>query len=460
MTYVYTDNVTSNEKFYSTNIVQEPQNMAFHIDVELLTSDISLENAVKPLVEILPEILEKVTQAKDNCKNPSDGLSSDESAAIYLFSMRSLPYDQCVYFVLNKTLRDQNHAQLNRWKCYLSLLYTALNRLPSTRITFHQEIEHDRTRQIRRDNYLVFWDFTFCSLSVKLPQSFKQTTFYTKTRTVFAFECRNAKFIERHSSDPSRNEYLLLPTQFQFVRYLDRRNDLEIIQVKEYELSLPLIDFYDMSSGYRSSIPPKTVPSSTVTTTIERDVAAYSNPRLKRLIDLHQHHGEMNLTYQNLTMNDMSIITQHAIIGKACRKLLLDNNYITLECMSILVTALSNNYSLKELYLRETGLYDLSVEILAQTLTSNISSIQLLSLTRNYITDQGVRYLAEMLKTNTNITQLYLADNQISKRGVKLLTDIIRHENKTLKYFDLDSNPSKKSTRFRTLVDSLGCIGY
>ena len=51
------------------------------------------------------------------------------------------------------------------------------------------------------------------------------------------------------------------------------------------------------------------------------------------------------------------------------------------------------------------------------------------------ITDQGVKYLSQMLKTNHTLTQLWLGFNHISDDGVKLLMNILTYHNKTLQVF-------------------------
>ncbi|CAF1015842.1 unnamed protein product [Didymodactylos carnosus] len=63
---------------------------------------VSLEEAVKPLVSILPEVYGYVYVAKQRCEeDPADGLSQDESASIILYSMEWEPQEQCLYYVLN-----------------------------------------------------------------------------------------------------------------------------------------------------------------------------------------------------------------------------------------------------------------------------------------------------------------------------------------------------------------------
>jgi Ran GTPase-activating protein (RanGAP) involved in mRNA processing and transport len=53
----------------------------------------------------------------------------------------------------------------------------------------------------------------------------------------------------------------------------------------------------------------------------------------------------------------------------------------------------------------------------------------MLGLNSNDITDEGARYLAEMLKTNKILTFLRLSHNSISDQGVQLLADTLTHHN-------------------------------
>lgn len=47
---------------------------------------VSLEQAVKSLVDIVPEIERNTYFAKESCRQPEDGLTSDESASIMLYT--------------------------------------------------------------------------------------------------------------------------------------------------------------------------------------------------------------------------------------------------------------------------------------------------------------------------------------------------------------------------------------
>ncbi|CAF4538395.1 unnamed protein product [Rotaria magnacalcarata] len=71
---------------------------------------VSLEEAVKPLVNIVPKIERNVYVVQENCQNQEDGLTTDESASIMLYT-----------------------KNLVSWFLYLRLILTALARLPSKR---------------------------------------------------------------------------------------------------------------------------------------------------------------------------------------------------------------------------------------------------------------------------------------------------------------------------------------
>ena len=90
----------------------------------------SLEEAVRSLIPILSAIQSYVYSAKQNCINPADDLTPDQSAAIMLYTMSWEPLEGCLYHVLNTTLRSRDRQKLKPWFPYLKLFLTALARLP------------------------------------------------------------------------------------------------------------------------------------------------------------------------------------------------------------------------------------------------------------------------------------------------------------------------------------------
>ncbi|CAF1658650.1 unnamed protein product [Rotaria sp. Silwood1] len=73
----------------------------------------SLEEAVQPLVPILPAVQDYAYMAKEKYKKPEDGLTQDESASIMLYSMGWEPLEQCLYFALNAALRSTDRQKLD-----------------------------------------------------------------------------------------------------------------------------------------------------------------------------------------------------------------------------------------------------------------------------------------------------------------------------------------------------------
>ncbi|CAF5149210.1 unnamed protein product, partial [Rotaria sp. Silwood1] len=114
-----------------TDIAQEPLQFLAPISGYGKAPLVSLEQAVEPLVPILPEVQSYAYAAKQRCENPADGLTQDESASIMLYTMGWEPLDECLYFVLNDTLRSSERRQkLKPWYLFIRLFLNALFRLP------------------------------------------------------------------------------------------------------------------------------------------------------------------------------------------------------------------------------------------------------------------------------------------------------------------------------------------
>ncbi|CAF4668445.1 unnamed protein product, partial [Rotaria sp. Silwood2] len=203
---------------------------------------VSIEKAVEPLLALLPGIQTKVWIAKQNCETSADGLSSDESASIYLYSMEWEPQEQCLYFVLNATLRDKNRQNLKPWFLYLRLILTALGRLPSIRLTVYRGVKLDLVNEYPEGKTFVWWGFSSCTSSLKVLQS-EQFLGKAGTRTMFVIDCYSAKDIQRHSYFETENEVLLpAARQFKVIGCLDQGNGLHTIQLQETEPPFPLIE--------------------------------------------------------------------------------------------------------------------------------------------------------------------------------------------------------------------------
>ena len=73
---------------------------------------VSLEEAVKELIGIVPKVERNVYLAKQSCQEPRDGLTTDESASIMLYTFESKPHAHSLYVILNTTLRSPQRVEL------------------------------------------------------------------------------------------------------------------------------------------------------------------------------------------------------------------------------------------------------------------------------------------------------------------------------------------------------------
>jgi hypothetical protein len=203
---------------------------------------VSLEEAVKPLINIVPKIERNVSIVKENCHNPEDGLTSDESASIMLYTLESMPHEKSLYFILNTTLRLEQRQKLVPWFLYLRLILTALTHLPSERRFVVRGVKDDLRAQYPKDSTFVWWGFSSCTSSIGVLE---HENFFGKTgsRTLFQIDCNTGRDIKKHSFIKQENEILLLPARkFQVISCLNSGNDLHIIQIKEIEPAFPLIE--------------------------------------------------------------------------------------------------------------------------------------------------------------------------------------------------------------------------
>ncbi len=80
------DEATTQRILRLTDITGEPLKFLAPIGGYEKMPLVSLEEAVKDLVPILPTVQSHAYIAKQNCEKPADGLSQDESASIMLYN--------------------------------------------------------------------------------------------------------------------------------------------------------------------------------------------------------------------------------------------------------------------------------------------------------------------------------------------------------------------------------------
>ncbi|CAF0747060.1 unnamed protein product [Adineta steineri] len=252
-----------------TDIPKEPKDFLMPISGYENMPIVSLEEAVEPLVSILPRVKSYVRTAKNKCKQPADNLTQDESASIMLYSMEWKPMNECLYCALNATLRLENRTKLKPWFLFLRLFLGALFRLPPiSPKTVYRGVKLDLSEQFKEDETFIWWGFSSCTTSIKVLQS-EQFLGMNGARTMFTIHCNSARDIRKHSYFPSEDEVLLLAaTEFQVKGILNQGNDLRTIQLQEVHSDEPMLIPVSCTNDSPQEDPQPTLPENKVTTPV------------------------------------------------------------------------------------------------------------------------------------------------------------------------------------------------
>ncbi|CAF1367724.1 unnamed protein product [Rotaria sordida] len=232
---------TAQRFLHITDVAHEPLRFIAPIGGYEKMPLVSLEQAVEPLVSILPAVQSHAYVCKQICENPDDGLTQDESASIMLYTMGWEPLDECLYFVLNNTLRSSERQQkLKLWYLFMRLFLNALSRLPSISIHAYRGVKLDLSNHYIEGKTIVWWGFSSCTTVVNILDS-KHFLGKTGERTLFTLQCLSAKAIGKHSYYPNEDEVLLMAaTQFKVIGCLNQ-GDLHLIQLKETQPPFSLL---------------------------------------------------------------------------------------------------------------------------------------------------------------------------------------------------------------------------
>ena len=172
---------------------------------------VSIEKSLEPIEEIIDELPRYVKIAKKHCHFPSeDGLTKDESSAIYIYTMEW--GETTLYRVLNQALRSENRQSLKIWFPFLKLFDSALEKLPTVKEVIWRGVPLDIGRNYSENQLITWWSVNSCSSSVNVIKTFLGKT---DKSTLFLIEAINGKRIRGYTEFENENEIILpLGTQF------------------------------------------------------------------------------------------------------------------------------------------------------------------------------------------------------------------------------------------------------
>jgi hypothetical protein len=215
------------ERFVDANY--EPKQRLSPIQGYELKPLVSLEESVRSIESLIQNIQGFVWTATGNCTDSKDGLTPNERAAIYMYTM------ECMYRQLNAALRNVKRLHLTPYFSYLKLLLTALWKLPNVKGVVWRGVKADLSEEYPKKNQFFWWGFSSCTTELDVLQS-DEFLGETGTRTLFNIECYNGKLIRNHSQFAEECEVLLLPcSYFEVVGNIRQGSDLRIIHLRQTE---------------------------------------------------------------------------------------------------------------------------------------------------------------------------------------------------------------------------------
>jgi len=214
----FMDRIISDPKETNRNPIEGYQDMLV----------LTLEQAVEKIIPILPQVIDYVTTAKQNCNKNSIHLTLDDSAAIYLYTM---PTQFCT--TLNYALRIENRHKLKPWFAFLKLFITALEKLPSVSDVFWRGVSCDVASEYTDNNVQIWWSVNSCSRQLDVVK-----IFLTTKGTLFSIQAMEGKDISAYSAFKMEQEVILMPgTRLCVKSKLDNfDNVLSIVHLEEQKI--------------------------------------------------------------------------------------------------------------------------------------------------------------------------------------------------------------------------------
>lgn len=197
---------------------------------------VSLKEAVQPMMSFLTNLDSMVETVVWDSRKPADGLTTDESAAIRLYTMPWPKHHRSLAILLNERLRSQDQNSLTAWSLYLRLFLTAVYKLPPFQGTVWCSTRGNLLDRLGRD--CTWWGIRSCTNQMQVAEAFAGSQ---GARTIFTVKCTNGRDIHAHSSLDDIYEVLLLPgSSFRVGGKWKAGKDLFVINVQETTLATDL----------------------------------------------------------------------------------------------------------------------------------------------------------------------------------------------------------------------------
>lgn len=124
---------------------------------------LSLTMAVENLNSILSKASQYAHIATKASAQPDHGLTQDQSAALYLYTMNWKSQHQTIATQLNAALRSEDRTQMFPYLFYLKLIISALDKLKSVKKTVWRGVKADVSNDYPRGKIINWWGLRYAS---------------------------------------------------------------------------------------------------------------------------------------------------------------------------------------------------------------------------------------------------------------------------------------------------------
>lgn len=191
-----------------TDVSKEPTKPLPPIEKFSGKCPVGLQDAIKTIERFVNNLPHYALFSFNKCKLPKEGLTQNESAALYLYSLQWPEGQHSFYTLFNRALRNEDRTKLIPYNNYLHLFMTALGKLPSIQDRVWRGVNGDISEQYKPNSVHVWWGASSCSDMVHVTDGFLDKDNY---RTLFNIKCYEGKIIKNHSAFPNESEIVLPP---------------------------------------------------------------------------------------------------------------------------------------------------------------------------------------------------------------------------------------------------------
>jgi hypothetical protein len=190
----------------------------------------SFREALAPVVRVLKglkdDLEEAVAFAARKASKAAGGLTSDEVAAVYLYTTES-PF----YRSLNATLRHPDRSRVLPYLPYLRLLLSALGKPKRYGETLYRGVAADLASQYPEGSTVTWWGVSSCTSKLAVAKGFLGSS---GKRTLFEVLPAQAVPIKTYSAFTGEEEYLLAPgTQLKVLSVKKEKGGLCVVRLQE-----------------------------------------------------------------------------------------------------------------------------------------------------------------------------------------------------------------------------------